>query len=603
LAAVERRCWKRLLGQLPGVTPLGEVVHLWQRDLRDDERCGCGDRFSACGFWQKVGVEAFGGWDAVDPQRVLDLADKVERTRFIPRLAFGRRPPGVEEYAAHYAKIYNGAATVTGATAVVDSSKHSALAYCLRHAEIDLRVIHVVRDSRGVAYSWTKKVMRPEAETDEEMTRYSPEPVGAAVDRAQRVVRAARPAGRERAAGAVRGTARRPDDDAAGIARFAGLRRRRRRCRSSRRPTTASSADLGPSHSAAGNPMRFTFGTVPLRRDEAWRRSLPRGQRRLVGALTAPLPVRVTAIWDARHEVALRRRDHSDPGAGPSCSTARSGGRGAGLRRRGPHGGGLRPGDARLPARPRRRPPLMVLVNCRTPGLAGARNTGILALDTDLVAFCDDDDTWRRQAAPPGRRLRDGEFATCAMNVRYGEACTPALAGLDRVDAGDLVRSRMAMLHASSFLIRRERSRPTALGLVAEDAPGSQNEDWDLLLRAASGRRSACRRAPDRGGVGPHLVLRAPVRHQDLVASLDDGAPPRDRSRRRRRGPGLRPAGLLVGGARRPEPGDAVRPAGRTVELARAAGRDRPRRAVGRGAGGERARGPAQAGPWHLKNI
>ena len=48
-------------------------------------------------------------------------------------------------------------------------------------------------------------------------------------------------------------------------------------------------ADLGPSHSAAGNPMRFTIGTVPLRRDEAWRRSLPKGQRRLVGALTAPL--------------------------------------------------------------------------------------------------------------------------------------------------------------------------------------------------------------------------------------------------------------------------------------------------------------------------
>ena len=35
--------------------------------------------------------------------------------------------------------------------------------------------------------------------------------------------------------------------------------------------------------------MRFTIGTVPLRRDEAWRRSLPKGQRRLVGALTAPL--------------------------------------------------------------------------------------------------------------------------------------------------------------------------------------------------------------------------------------------------------------------------------------------------------------------------
>ena len=42
------------------------------------------------------------------------------------------------------------------------------------------------------------------------------------------------------------------------------------------------------------------------------------------------------------------------------------------------------------------------------------------------------------------------------------------------------------MLHASTFLIRRAALLdPQRLGLVAEDAPGSQNEDWDLLLRAA----------------------------------------------------------------------------------------------------------------------
>jgi glycosyltransferase involved in cell wall biosynthesis len=136
--------------------------------------------------------------------------------------------------------------------------------------------------------------------------------------------------------------------------------------------------------------------------------------------------------------------------------------------------------------------PLMVLVNTRTPGLAGARNTGILALDTDLVAFCDDDDTWApgkltRQVA----ELGDGEFATCAMNVRYGDSLTSRLAGLDRVTLAHLVRSRMAMLHASSFLIRRDALAADGLGPVAEDAPGSQNEDWDLLLRAA-------RRAPIR---------------------------------------------------------------------------------------------------------
>jgi hypothetical protein len=48
-------------------------------------------------------------------------------------------------------------------------------------------------------------------------------------------------------------------------------------------------AELGPCHSAAGNPMRFTVGPVPLRRDDAWRTALPGRQRRVVSALTAPL--------------------------------------------------------------------------------------------------------------------------------------------------------------------------------------------------------------------------------------------------------------------------------------------------------------------------
>jgi len=281
---------ERLLGQLPGVCSLGEIVHLWQRDLRDDERCGCGDRFSGCGFWQKVGVEAFGGWDAVDPQRVLDLKAAVERTRHIPRLALGPKPAGLAEYASYYSRVYRAAATVSGATAVVDSSKHSALAYCLRHApDIDLRVIHVVRDSRGVAYSWTKRVPRPEADRDDEMTRYSPSRSAvlwnahnASFGMLGRLGVPVRRVRYEELLADPRATLR-------SIARFADLEESTVELSFLRAAESGFVADLGPAHSAAGNPMRFTIGTVPLRRDDAWRRSLPARQRRIVGALTAPL--------------------------------------------------------------------------------------------------------------------------------------------------------------------------------------------------------------------------------------------------------------------------------------------------------------------------
>src|SRR4051794_6444544 len=166
---------ERVLGCLPGVCALGEVVHLWRRDLLDNERCGCGRPFSACDFWREIGDRAFGGWHRVDPARVLRLQDRVERTRHIPRLAANTCTAEVREYAGYYARVYAAAAAASGASVVIDSSKHASLAYCLRHApDIDLRVAHVVRDARGVAYSWTKTVTRPESDGRETMTRYSP---------------------------------------------------------------------------------------------------------------------------------------------------------------------------------------------------------------------------------------------------------------------------------------------------------------------------------------------------------------------------------------------------------------------------------------------
>ncbi|MFI5914702.1 glycosyltransferase family 2 protein [Dactylosporangium sp. NPDC051541] len=132
--------------------------------------------------------------------------------------------------------------------------------------------------------------------------------------------------------------------------------------------------------------------------------------------------------------------------------------------------------------------PLDVLPNLRKPGLAGARNTGIVALDTDLVAFCDDDDVWlptklRRQVHALQQRPQ-AEFCTSAIEVEFGDRLTPRLAGASLVGLDDLVRSRMSMLHSSTFLVRRSAFAADEMGLVAEDAPGSQNEDWDLLLRA-----------------------------------------------------------------------------------------------------------------------
>ena len=129
-----------------------------------------------------------------------------------------------------------------------------------------------------------------------------------------------------------------------------------------------------------------------------------------------------------------------------------------------------------------------VVANERTPGLAGGRNTGILALDTEWVAFCDDDDVWERSKLRAqltrAAAVPDALLLTTAIRVVYDGDEAVRLAGRDEVRHEDLLRSRMAMLHSSTVLVRRS-ALLGELGLVDEGIPGSQNEDWDLLLRAA----------------------------------------------------------------------------------------------------------------------
>jgi hypothetical protein len=284
---------ERILGELPGVHPLGETVHLWERDLRGGERCGCGVPFARCDFWRAVGDRAFGGWHHVDVDRILALRHAVERTRYIPRLAAGRTGAAAAEYARYYARLYRAAGEVSGATVLIDSSKHTALAYCLRTVpDLDLRVVHMVRDSRGVAYSWTKRVTRPEAVADisGEMFRYRPgrsallwnahnaalgllRRLGTPVLRIRYEELCAHPREVVRVVAGYAGL----DVDAADLSFLY------------RDPDGTEYAELGGCHSAAGNPMRFTVGPVPLHRDDAWRYALRPGQRRLVMALTAPL--------------------------------------------------------------------------------------------------------------------------------------------------------------------------------------------------------------------------------------------------------------------------------------------------------------------------
>jgi glycosyltransferase involved in cell wall biosynthesis len=131
---------------------------------------------------------------------------------------------------------------------------------------------------------------------------------------------------------------------------------------------------------------------------------------------------------------------------------------------------------------------LVLVRNERTPGLAGARNSGILAATGELVAFCDDDDEWlpEKLARQVARLVAtpSATVSTTGILVRYRDRTTTRLAPTVLVTHGQLLRSRLTELHPSTVLARR-RQLLDDIGLVDEQIPGSYAEDYEWLLRAS----------------------------------------------------------------------------------------------------------------------
>jgi hypothetical protein len=284
---------ERILGQLPGFCSAGEIVFLWQRGLAENQLCGCGAAFSDCDFWTRVGKTAFGGWDQVDATEMIALKHEVDRNRYIPALVAPRLRPGaqaaMERYADALSHLYRAIAEVAGARVVVDASKHASTAFLLRRVpDLDPRIVHLVRDSRGVAYSWTKEVRKPEVTEGEAfMPVYRPSSSGLQWLSYNLLFDALGVVGDTMV---LRYEAL-MSDPRTGLERILAH---------TGEPVTPEAfsflgpgwVDLGVDHTVAGNPMRFHQGRLDLRLDQAWTTKLPRRDRRVVTAITWPLQLR-----------------------------------------------------------------------------------------------------------------------------------------------------------------------------------------------------------------------------------------------------------------------------------------------------------------------
>lgn len=278
---------ERLLAQVPGFVSVGEMRDFWLRGYVEDRRCGCGEPFRSCEFWTAVGEKAFGGWERVPVERLIHTRMRYDRPWTAPLLATGRGGgTALREYLSHTQRLYRGIQEVAGAKMIIDSSKIPTYAMMLRRIpSIDLRVVHLVRDGRGVVFSWQKQVLRPDAtDRPDHMRKYGVASASARYlfyNEGTDLLRRLRvPYLFLRYEDLVRDPATRLLEilDFAGIGTSADLGF-----------LSGGTASLERSHTVDGNPMRFATGPLSIRADEEWRTGMAQRDRAIVSTLTAPL--------------------------------------------------------------------------------------------------------------------------------------------------------------------------------------------------------------------------------------------------------------------------------------------------------------------------
>ncbi len=286
----------QLLGELPGVIFVGELKYIWEEGCRRDELCGCRQRFSLCPFWREVVREGLAKFDGAELERVLELQRTVERMRYLPALAVAdgtalRRRTGhlLKEYRQLTGELMSAIARVSGSRIIVDSSKDPAYALVLsRVPGVALRILHLTRDSRAVAFSNRRKKPNYRQPGVEELMK-TQGPLQSALEWSVYNTSCAAIAwlGRRRLRYArirYEDLARQPGAVLDAALRALGLDVRR-----DFGFIRDGAAYLKVNHAIDGNPGRFAVGRVPISADEAWREKLSRKERRLATLLTWPL--------------------------------------------------------------------------------------------------------------------------------------------------------------------------------------------------------------------------------------------------------------------------------------------------------------------------
>jgi hypothetical protein len=275
-----------ILGQLDGFFAVGEVRQIWDEGIVENRLCGCGTPVRQCEVWHEV-LAHLAAQHTVDAQQMGHLREQLAQTkRLLPMFAWPRRyrrrsVPGLNEFLEGTARLYESIAHVTGCRVIVDSSKWPTYSFLLHLLpQVDVYVLHLVRDPRACAFSWTRAKDTEPGHSIGIQSAFHCTAYWVVWNPAIRSLWGGQPQ-RYRFL-RYEDFIRHPRSTIERIVQFVG-----------EGPTQLPFADddtvtMAKTHAVAGNPSKFVKGPVRLALDDEWRRKMPAGRRRLVTSMTWP---------------------------------------------------------------------------------------------------------------------------------------------------------------------------------------------------------------------------------------------------------------------------------------------------------------------------
>jgi hypothetical protein len=277
---------QNVLGQLDGFFAAGELRRLWDRGLIQNRHCRCGVPFQECDVWRRILDEGFGGAELIEPHEVTRLRNRIRNRHFplalLPwserlfRLRLGDLPQ-------HLSKLYRAIRFSTDSRVIVESSGSPTYAHALGMVpEIDLYVVHLVRDPRGVQYSLLKRKTQGGRYLKHNSIK------GALAWDALNLATETMWRGSPHRYLRLRfeDFVREPQET---IEHILGMIQER----VERFPLSGKNkAELGPTHGVGGSPSGLDTGTVELRLDEAWIVKMKPSDKVVTTTLTWPLLLR-----------------------------------------------------------------------------------------------------------------------------------------------------------------------------------------------------------------------------------------------------------------------------------------------------------------------